>query len=230
MKNLIVANWKMNPVKLVEAEKLLGNIERGIGKLKKTEVVVCPPFSYLANLNKISKKLILGAQDCFWQESGAFTGEVSPAMLKNLGCQYVIVGHSERRKYQKESSEMINKKIKAVLTAGLKPILCVANLAQLKKELSGINKEVVVAYEPLFAIGTGKACSPKKAKKMRDSVPVSQVLYGGSVVPGNAVDYIGEAGFQGLLVGGASLKAREFLQIINNVDEAKASSPTASKV
>ncbi len=230
MKNLIVANWKMNPVKLIEAEKLLGDIERGIGRLKKTEVVVCPPFPYLVGLNKISKKLILGAQDCFWQESGAFTGEVSPVMLKALGCQYVIVGHSERRKYQKESSEMINKKIKAVLAAGLKPILCVANLAQLKKELLGVNKEVIVAYEPLFAIGTGKACSLKKAKKMRESMPVLQVLYGGSVVPENAVDYIIEAGFQGLLVGGASLKAREFLQIINNVDEAKASSPTASKV
>jgi triosephosphate isomerase len=223
MKNLIVANWKMNPVGLVEAERLLTSIDRGIGRLNKTEVVVCPPFPYLVNLSKRSKKTVLGAQDCFWQESGAFTGEVSPEMLKALGCQYVIVGHSERRKYQKESSEMINKKIKAVLNVGLKPILCVASLAQLKKELLGINKEVIVAYEPLYAIGTGKACSPKKAKKMRESMPVLQVLYGGSVVPGNAVDYITEAGFQGLLVGGASLKAREFLQIINNVEKEEGS-------
>ncbi len=222
MKNLIIANWKMNPLKSTEAEKLLGSVAMGFRNIKRTEVVICPPFIYLSQLRKIKHGLPLGAQDCFWEEKGAFTGEVSPAMLKNIGCRYVIVGHSERRKYQRETGETINKKVKAVLIAGLKPILCIANLSQLEEGLNGVSEKVIIAYEPFFAIGTGIPCSVEKAKKMRKLIKARQVLYGGSVNPQNAVDYIAKAGFQGLLVGGVSLNARQFLQIISRVDEAKA--------
>jgi len=201
MKPLIVANWKMNPATLEEA-KLLFN------RVKDTGAIICPPFVYLSALKAN------GAQDCFWEGGGAYTGEISPSMLKNMGVEYVIVGHSERRKYFKETNEMIEKKLQAALGAGLKPILCIDKISQLPADL---DKEVIVAYEPLFAIGTGKACSPEKAKKMRDSIKHTTVLYGGSVNSQNAKDYIYQAGFQGLLVGGASLNPKEFIDIVKNV-------------
>ncbi|MDP3995649.1 MAG: triose-phosphate isomerase [bacterium] len=222
MKPLIIANWKMNPKTPAEAERLFNSVSKGVKNIKKVEVVVCPPFIYLSQLKKTKYGLLMGAQDCFWEEMGAFTGEIGPIMLKNIGCQYVIVGHSERRKYQRETGETINKKVKAVLAAGLKPILCIANLSQLKKELNGVAKEIIVAYEPLFAIGTGQPCSVEKARKMRKLISASQVLYGGSVNPQNAVDYIVKAGFQGLLVGGISLDAKQFLQTVNGINKAKA--------
>ena len=163
--------------------------------------------------------MILGAQNCFWEEKGAFTGEISATMLKNLDCQYVIIGHSERRRHFGESDEMINKKIKAALMNGLKPILCIANLFQFKKSLTGISKKVIIAYEPLSAIGTGKPYSVEKAKKMRNLIKSPFVLYGGSVNSENAINYIKKAGFQGLLVGGASLIAKEFIEIVKNVSK-----------
>jgi len=220
MKPLIVANWKMNPQTLAEAKRLFSSVAKGMRNVKKTEVVICPPFLYIRQLPNVKYSLEMGAQDCFWQEKGAFTGEISPAMLKNSGCQYVIVGHSERRKYQGETGEVINKKIKAVLAAGLKPILCIDSLSQLKKELRGVLGKVIVAYEPLFAIGTGRPCSIEKAGKMRKMIEVPQVLYGGSVNPQNATDYILKAGFQGLLVGGVSLNPEQFLQTVNNIEKA----------
>jgi triosephosphate isomerase len=220
MKPLIVANWKMNPQTLAEAGKLFSSLAKGMRNVKRTEVIICPPFLYILQLTSAKYGLHMGAQDCFWQEKGAFTGEISPVMLKNSGCQYVIIGHSERRKYQGETGEMINKKIKAVLAAGLKPILCIDNLSQLKKELKGVSGKVIVAYEPLFAIGTGKPCSIEKAGKMRKLIRVPQVLYGGSVNPQNAADYILKAGFQGLLIGGVSLNHEQFLQTVNNVEKA----------
>jgi triosephosphate isomerase len=202
MKPLIVANWKMNPPTLKEA-KLLFN------RVKKAGGVICPPFVYSSTLKAT------GAQDVFWEEKGAFTGEVSPLMLKDLGVKYVILGHSERRKYQKETNEMIAEKLKAALKTGLKPILCIDKISQIPRNI----KRVIIAYEPLFAIGTGKACSPARAKQMRlaikkvvgSKVPV---LYGGSVNSQNARDYIRQAGFQGLLIGGASLNPQEFIDII----------------
>ena len=202
MKPLIVANWKMNPPTLKEA-KLLFN------RVKKAGGVICPPFVYLSTLKAN------GAQDVSWEEKGAFTGEVSPLMLKDLGVKYVILGHSERRKYQKETNEMIAEKLKAALKTGLKPILCIDKISQIPRNI----KRVIIAYEPLFAIGTGKACSPARAKQMRlaikkvvgSKVPV---LYGGSVNSQNARDYIRQAGFQGLLIGGASLNPQEFIDII----------------
>jgi len=237
MKKLIVANWKCNPVTLQEAKKLFDSIKRGIKNLKnacpeqdrRAEVVICPPFVYLTAL-EISKyqNIAFGAQDCFWEEKGAYTGEISPAMLKNLGVDYVIIGHSERRKYQKETDEMLNKKLKAGLQTGLKVILCIDNISRLKKDLSGLAKKelsnLIIAYEPIFAIGTGKPCSIEKAKKMRRAIKKEvfnrniPILYGGSVNSQNAVNYIREGGFQGLLIGGASLNIKEFLGIIKNID------------
>ena len=203
MKPLIVANLKMNPPTLEEARVLFNQV-------KETGAVICPPFIYLSALKAN------GAQDCFWEEKGAFTGEISPQMLKSLGVEYVIIGHSERRKYQEETDEIIEKKIKASLVAGLKPILCIDKISQIP---TGI-ENLVLAYEPLFAIGTGKACPPEKAEEMRISIKNkinAPVLYGGSVNSQNAKDYLQKARFDGLLVGGASLKPAEFIDIIKNV-------------
>jgi len=215
----------MNPQQKKEAKSLFDSVKRGMRKLRGVEVVACPPFAFLASLVS-DKKVKLGAQDIFWEDKGAFTGEVSASMLKDLRVEYVLVGHSERRKYQKETDVIINKKIKAALGKGLKVVLCIDKISQLRQGLKGISKKelkaIVLAYEPLFAIGTGKACSPERAKKMRLSMKKAlrknnRILYGGSVNSQNAASYIKEAGFNGLLVGGASLKPKEFLGIVKNV-------------
>ena len=213
MKPLIVANWKCNPTTLGEAKDLSNSINKGVKNIKTAEVVICPPFVYLPVLKTT------GAQDVFWGDSGAYTGQVSPLMLKNMKVKYVIVGHSERRKYFKETNEMIFKKIKAVLARGLKPILCIDKISQLPDVL---DKKVIVAYEPLFAVGTGKPCSPERARKMRLAIELATggknpILYGGSVNSQNAGDYICKAGFQGLIVGGASLDPKEFIDIVKNI-------------
>ena len=238
MKTLIVANWKMNPSTLEGAKLLFEAVKKEVKNIKKVEIVICPPFTFLSNIQYPISNIKLGAQDCFWEKKGAFTGEISPLMLKDLGCQYVIIGHSERRKYQQEKDSMIYKKIEAALKRGLKPILCIDKISQIpsflrkrggrrgrsplrpKKDLGG----VIIAYEPLFAIGTGKPCSIEKAKKMRllilrnlnKNLPV---LYGGSVNSQNARDYIEKAKFQGLLVGGTSLNAQEFIKLVKNVSQ-----------
>ena len=238
MKKLIVANWKCNPTTLKEAKLLFNSVKNGVKNIKNVEVVICPPFIYLSNIQHLKSDIQFGAQDCFWEQNGAFTGEISPSMLKDLGVDYVIIGHSERRKYQQEKDSMIYKKIEAALKRGLKPILCIDKISQIpnflrkrggrrsrsplrpKKDLGG----VIIAYEPLFAIGTGKPCSIEKAKKMRllilrnlnKNIPV---LYGGSVNSQNARDYIEKAKFQGLLVGGTSLNAQEFIKLVKNVSQ-----------
>ncbi len=230
---LIVANWKMNPQTLEEAKKLVLSSD-------KKGVVFCPPFVFIKNVKELVKKAEVGAQNCFFEKGGSYTGEISPVMLKKLGCRYVVVGHSERRVYFGENNTLINKKIKAVLREGLTPIFCVGETRedansmddvreQIVEGVSGLSaKKVIVAYEPVFAIGTGIPCDVKEAEKKKvfiksvlaknynkgEQVPV---LYGGSVNAKNASSYIKEAGFQGLLVGGASLKAKEFEKIIENV-------------
>ena len=133
MKPLIVANWKMNPPTLKEAKLLFNSVKKGLKNIKNAKVVICPPFVYLPELQTTNYKLHLGAQDCFWRKKGAFTGEISPLMLKNLGCEYTIVGHSERRALG-ETDEMINKKIKAALSMGLKPILCIGETFEERKK------------------------------------------------------------------------------------------------
>ncbi|MEK7124109.1 MAG: triose-phosphate isomerase [Patescibacteria group bacterium] len=243
MQKLIVANWKMNPETAEEAKKLFDSVKNGVKKVKNIEVVICPPFIYLPLL----KGLALGAQNVFYKESGAFTGEVSPLMLKNLNVQYVILGHSERRNYFGETNEIVNKKIKAALRAKLSPIFCVGESqkerakgntklvlrSQIGEGLKGVKKgevqNLVLAYEPIWAIGRAgenpreaqtmglyarqiiaKLFSLKVAKKIK-------ILYGGKVNSKNAISYVKEAGFDGLLVGGASLDGREFSAILKSI-------------
>ncbi len=185
MKKIIIANWKMNPASSAEAQKMLAGLKAGI-KNSKTQVVVCPPFVYLdlAKKNLGNQAIKIGAQNCFWESIGAFTGEVSPKMLKNLGVSYVILGHSERRIVMGETTEQANKKIKAVAEAGLVPVVCFGesleekqqgqSLVAIEKELQGmldkISKDniakIVFAYEPDWAIGTGNNCSPDDALTM----------------------------------------------------------------
>ena len=230
-KSIIIANWKMNPQTIAEAKKLFNSVEKGIKNIKNTEVVICPPFVYFPIFQISNSKVQLGAQDCFWEEKGAFTGAISAKMLKDLNAKYVIIGHSERKKNQKETDEMINRKIKSALLAGLKTILCVENVSQIKKDLKGVfgkirvlcKKNLILAYEPIFAIGTGKPCSIEKAKEMKIAIQKAlnannPVLYGGSVNSQNAEDYIKKAGFQGLLVGGVSLKPKEFIATVKKID------------
>lgn len=248
-KNLVVANWKMNPIKLVEAKKILTALikETGSAKNKETEIIICPPFLWLQDLIvefKNKKGLAFGAQNCHWELSGAYTGEVSAAMLAETGAKYVILGHSERRHFMGETDSIVNLKIKTVLKTELRPILCVGekdgeemNLVveeQLNKDLMGLNvnqmKEMIIAYEPVWAIGTGRPCLPDNAlsatlfiKRIltklysRFLAEKTPVLYGGSVEAKNAIDYIKIANMDGLLVGGASLEVEEFLKIIKQM-------------
>lgn len=250
-KPIVVANWKMNPQSLAEAKRLFDSVSKGLKDIKNTEVVICPPFIYLPLLNNGGRTSIkLGAQDVFWEKKGAFTGEISSKMLKDLGCQYVIIGHSERRRYFNETDEVVNKKLKTALATKLNPILCIGETQQerkkgktkeiLKRQLTNALEKIsdfrlhtsdfVIAYEPIWAIGTGKACSPAEAKRAGDFIRSTvsniynqkfaenlSILYGGSVNSQNAKPYIFEADFQGLLIGGASLKAKEFIKIVKSV-------------
>lgn len=254
MKILIAANWKLNPDSSREAKKIFNSITKGIqGKkfAKETEILICPPFIYLHDLT-VSKQIKLGGQNIFYEETGAFTGEISSTMLKEAGCQYVLIGHSERRRYFSETNESINLKIKAAINAKLTPVLCVGETQEekqsdktkevLEKQLFSALKTVtpqkikesnlVIAYEPVWAIGTGNACPATEAqtigillekiitqKYSRSIAQNIRFLYGGSVNSKNARDFVREAKFQGLLIGGASLKPKEFIDIIKNVYE-----------
>lgn len=177
----------------------------------------------------------LGAQNCHWEEKGAFTGEISPKTLKELGVEYVIIGHSERRIHLQETDEMINKKLKAALKFGLIPILCIGEKEnedaklivekQLNEDLKDAAdneiKKIILAYEPVWAIGTGNFCDPQKAKKVLELIKEkldNRVLYGGSVNSKISGDYL-KIGFEGLLIGGASLDAEEFIKIIENAQD-----------
>jgi triosephosphate isomerase len=226
MPKLIVANWKLNP----QTEK------EAITLAKKTDfknVVIAPPFPFLGAVKKVLKKASLGAQDAFWEGAGAYTGEVSSEMLKRLGAKYVILGHSERRIYMNESDSMVNKKTASALKAGLLPIICVGEPKevrkkgfasakayvgkQLKESLKGISESVVIAYEPIWAIGTGTPDSPDETRAMarfiRSLRPDATVLYGGSVNGKNYDLFLSLQEIGGALVGGASLRAEEFKAI-----------------
>lgn len=226
MKSLIVANWKMNPPTSSEAKKLFTGV-------KKLDAVICPPFCYLdAKIWSSGAKFTLGAQNCHWEEKGAYTGEISPKMLKSLGVKYVIIGHSERRIHFQETDEIINKKLKAVLKFGLVPILCVGEkkgedaktvvASQIEKDLSGLEKKdtkkIVIAYEPIWAISTsgGEICSPEYSKKIFNFIRQrfnGKIIYGGSVDSKTINNYL-KVGFEGALVGGASIKADEFVKTV----------------
>lgn len=226
MKKLIVANWKLNPATLKEAKKLTLAVKR----VRKNTVVLCPPAVYLS----VVKYPALGAQDCFWQDRGAYTGQISPLQLKDLKIRYCIVGHSERRIIG-ETDSQINFKLHSLLEHGITPILCVGygttaeedDLAvvdilrqQLDQDLNGIDAaKVVVAYEPVWAIGTGKIPSPEHAEKIsifiKTKYQISTVIYGGSANVGNFQTFLSQRNIDGLLVGGDSLMPSHFNQIIN---------------
>ena len=243
MKNLIVANWKMNPNSQKEAKEIFDAIREGVRGLK-SEVVVCPPSVYLYASIFGEGIVGMGAQNIYFEDKGAFTGEISALMLKDLGAEYAIIGHSERRKYFGETDETVNKKIKKALETGIKVIFCIGETAeerdagkknevlerQIKQGLAGIDnlENVNIAYEPVWAIGTGNNCSVEETKEsidfIRKTLALSvvegetRILYGGSVKSDNSGSYIKEAGANGLLVGGASLKADEFVKIVQSAE------------
>jgi len=243
---LIAGNWKMHKTPS-EARAFAAELAREIGRERETEVVVAPPFVSLLPVKEAlqGSSIKLAAQDTFWEMEGAFTGEVSPLMLKEVGCHYVIVGHSERRTHFGESDEAVNKKVKALLKVGLRPIICVGERleqreagqtfsvvkGQVEGALEGLGaqeaSEVVIAYEPVWAIGTGRTATPQQASEVHAYIrgllkeafgeEVAQgvrILYGGSVKPDNIDDLMAEADIDGALVGGASLKVDSFSRIV----------------
>jgi len=241
---LVAGNWKMNGSKSV-AKELLDGIKQGIGEVGEADVAVCPPFVYVPEVARQLEGTIIkwGAQNVSQEASGAFTGEVSTDMLKEFGCTYVIVGHSERRALYGEGDELVAKKFAAVRAAGMTPILCVGETLEEREQgttndvvarqldavldLEGISAiaDGVIAYEPVWAIGTGKTASPEQAQEVHefirnrlsehdgDVAQKTQILYGGSVKPGNAAELFAKADIDGGLIGGASLKAEDFLAI-----------------
>jgi len=247
MRKIIIAgNWKMNKT-LSESIELANLIKRSLYEMTEIEVVLCPPYTSLADVSEVvgDTALKLGAQDVHWEKEGAFTGEISCSMLKSVGCEYVIIGHSERRQFFGETNETVNKKAKAVLAAGLKPIVCVGEKLDdrnagrtfdvvkdhVENSLASLSKEdmmrVVIAYEPVWAIGTGVNATKEQAeevhayirqllkKKYDDGIAKSvRIQYGGSVKPDNISELIGQEDVDGALVGGASLKADSFIEIV----------------
>ncbi|MDD5129144.1 MAG: triose-phosphate isomerase [Candidatus Omnitrophica bacterium] len=250
-KTIIAGNWKMYK-NLKDGQDLAVSLRRDLYKIENVDIVICPPFTLLAYLADAleTSNIKVGGQDLYWQEEGAFTGEVSPLMLKDAGCQYVIIGHSERRQFFGETNETVNKKIKAALKNELTPIVCVGeNLQEREADktfkviedhvnngLAGISAsdmlKLVVAYEPVWAIGTGKTATPEQAQEVHkfirdllkknysqevaDSV---RIQYGGSVKPENITELMNKPDVDGALVGGASLKADSFSAIIAKASE-----------
>jgi len=243
---VLAGNWKMYKT-VKEALALVEELHAIVGQVYDREVVVCPPFTSLHAVSRVleGKIIRLGAQDLFWEEQGAYTGEVAPLMLRDVGCTYVIIGHSERRKYFRESDEEVNRKSKAALNAGLIPIICVGETLEQREEgktksvveeqVRGALREltatqvekIVIAYEPVWAIGTGKTDTPPEANGTigmvrtviaslhgNESAEKVRILYGGSVKPENIDAFMKEKEIDGALVGGASLKPESFARIV----------------
>ena len=247
-KLIIVGNWKMNKT-VAEALDLVGGIRRECRDVKEVDIVVCPPFTALSEVSKavLNTNVRLGAQNMSEHNYGAFTGEIAAGMLKEFSVRYVILGHSERRQYQKESDELINKKALAAHAASLKPIVCVGETlaerdagqmekalqTQVRGSLANLSKaqmeETILAYEPVWAIGTGKTATAAQAQeaqayirgllaKLFDDATARKVRiqYGGSVKASNARELMSQPDVDGALVGGASLEDRGFADIIKN--------------
>jgi triosephosphate isomerase (TIM) len=245
-KPIIAGNWKMFKT-LPEAKSFMEDIKSSVPSKDKIESVVCAPALFLESLVSIAKgyDVAIGAQNMHFEESGAFTGEISPVALEDLGVQYVILGHSERRQMFNETDEAVNKKIVAAFTHHLVPIVCVGETleqresgitnefvaGQVQKALEGLSpeqvKQVVIAYEPIWAIGTGKSSTSKDANEVcahirsvvaeqfsTDVAQAVRIQYGGSVKPANIKEYMAESDIDGALVGGASLEATSFLQLL----------------
>ena len=247
-KPFVAGNWKMstNSHTSVElAQRIASGSVEAAGH--SVTVAVCPPFVYLQAVTRAlaASSIAVGAQDMYFEPDGAFTGEISASMLKDIGCTYCLCGHSERRHVIGETDELVNKKVAAAISGGLLPILCVGEqlaerqasqtekvvTRQLEKGLAGLSDEklsaVTIAYEPVWAIGTGVTATPEQAQEVHDFIRTLldrtyngqlaeeiRILYGGSVKPGNAAELMGQPDVDGLLVGGASLKADDFLAII----------------
>ncbi len=243
---IIAGNWKLNNT-VSEAVALTNSLKSLVAGCTGVEIIVAPTFTALASVSSAiaDSNLLLAAQDVYWEDSGAFTGEVSAPMLKDVGCDYVIIGHSERRQFFGETNESVNQKVKATLAHGLKPIICVGE--QLEERESGQTEAVienhvtggiaglsatdllscVIAYEPVWAIGTGKTATPDQAQEVHNFIRgllaaayskevASQIRiqYGGSVKPENASELMAQPDVDGALVGGASLEAESFAQIV----------------
>lgn len=251
-KYFIAGNWKMNKT-AAEATALIKAINEKVGSQTKVDVAVCPPFTALDAASKAlaGSTVKLGAQNIYFEKSGAYTGEIAADMLKEFGCTYVILGHSERREYFKECNCLINKKVKAVLANGMNPILCVGEKLeereagktldivseQTVKGLEGLTaaeaEKVVIAYEPVWAIGTGKTATPEMAQEVHAAIrkiladtfgaevaEKMQILYGGSMKPENADALLAEKDIDGGLIGGAALKADSFVALIESASKA----------
>ena len=245
---MIAGNWKMNTT-VSEAVALVSEMRHQLDEIGNIDKVICPPFISLAAVGELIKgsSIKLGAQNTYFEEKGAYTGEISPLMLADL-CELVIIGHSERRQYFNETGEMVNKKILAALRVGLKPILCIGErleeneagrteevvTGQLRSSLAGINNlnGLIIAYEPVWAIGTGRAATGEWANETiglircnlvelygKEIAQRVRILYGGSVTAANTSEFISQSEIDGALVGGASLKASEFLSIVRQTSE-----------
>jgi len=252
-KTIIAGNWKMYKT-IVEAIELSNGLKREFYKLDNQgiEVVLCPPFTALSEVNEVitESEIKLGAQDCYWKDEGAFTGEVSCKMIKDAGCQFVIIGHSERRQFFAETNDTVNKKVKAALASGLTPIMCVGEMlaereagktfqvleGHVRGGLRDVSAEdaakIVIAYEPVWAIGTGKTATPDQAQEAhkyirdllvkmynKDVAGSIRIQYGGSVKPENTIDLMKQPDVDGALVGGASLQVESFSVIVKKASE-----------
>ena len=248
---LIVGNWKMYKT-IEEAVSFVNELKIEIYNIRNVDIAVCPPFTALSNVRDAleDSNIYLGAQNMYFEDEGACTGDISPLMLKDAGCRYVILGHSERRRIFTETDELINKKVKVALKYGLIPILCVGETieereanrtfdvinSQLNKDLDSIEKDdfqkIVIAYEPVWAIGTGKTATEEQAQEAHsyirnylkenssdEAAEKIKILYGGSVKPHNIESLIKQPDLDGALVGGASLDVRSFSQIIKKSRE-----------
>jgi len=247
-KTIIAGNWKMYKT-IGQAIELANGLKRELFPVNGSDidVVICPVYTALSEVSEVvaSSNIGLGAQDCYWQDEGAFTGEISCPMIKDAGCKYVIIGHSERRQFFGETNETVNKKLKSALGHGLTPIVCVGeSLAEreakrtfaviedhVRNGLAGITveqaKKIVVAYEPVWAIGTGKVATPQQAQEVhayirdllvklfdKETAAQMRIQYGGSVKPDNIEELMRQVDVDGALVGGASLKVDSFADIV----------------
>ena len=247
-KIIIAGNWKMNK-SASEGKTLVEDLKGRVSSFNDVDIVVCPPFTTLAAVVKAAEgsNIKVGAQNVHWAENGAFTGEISAAMLKEAGAEYVIIGHSERRQYFGETDETVNKRLKAALAAGLKPIVCIGELLdereggkteavldkQIKAGFAGLTpldmNKIVIAYEPVWAIGTGKTATPEMAEETHayirkvlaglfggTTAEAIRIQYGGSMKADNAAELMKQPDIDGGLIGGASLKADSFADLIKN--------------
>jgi triosephosphate isomerase (TIM) len=251
-KKIVAANWKMNMTQ-GESERFVESFLREVGEINDVEVVIIPPFTAIPKVTEAlgkAQNVKVGAQNMYWEKSGAFTGEISAPLLRDLFVHYVVLGHSERRTLFSETDEMVNRKVRAALEAKLRPIVCVGETldqrdkgnvekvlsTQLRGSLAGLNptelQGTVIAYEPVWAIGTGRNATPEQAQEahafirrilrdMSDDATADRVRiqYGGSVKPENASELMSQADIDGALVGGASLDPRSFAQIVQAARE-----------